>query len=43
MVLPFLMGVVSDPSYVKIKGLETRNVEIGVYANFNNSHQLFST
>ena len=36
MVLHFMMGLVADPSYIKIKGLETRNVSIGVYANFNN-------
>jgi hypothetical protein len=28
----------SVPSYVIVKGLETRNVDTGVYANFNNGH-----
>ena len=34
-------GSGSDPSYIMIKGLETRNVYSGVYANFNNFHRGF--
>ena len=37
--ITFYDGTGSDPSYIKIKGLETRNVGVGVYANFNNFHR----
>ena len=32
-------GSGSNPSYITIKGIETRNVESGVYANFDNFHR----
>ena len=34
-------GSGSDPSYIIVKGIETRNVYSGVYANFNNFHRGF--
>ena len=33
-------GAGTDPSYIKVKGFETREVESGVYANFNNHHDV---
>ena len=33
-------GAGTDPSYIKVKGFETRKVESGVYANFDNHHDV---